>query len=114
VGTVHLFGAPIIPGSTYNIQMCDDPLLGPCSDPTIVTTGKWGDVIAAFGGGSQPNFADIAAVVDKFRNLAAAPSIARTDLVPEVPNGVANFMDISAAVGGFIGSAYPYVAGSCP
>jgi len=34
--------------------------------------------------------------------------------VPEVPNGVANFMDISAAVAGFTGFPYPFTAGSCP
>jgi len=113
VGTVHLFGTAVVPGSTYEIRMCD-AVAGPCSDPVVVTTAKWGDVVAEYGGPSQPNFADIGAIVSKFQNVAAAPSIARTDLVPEVPNGVANFMDISAAVAGFTGFPYPFTAGSCP
>jgi hypothetical protein len=114
VGTVHLFGEIVIPGSQYQIQMCDDSVLGPCSDPTEVTTGKYGDVVSVFGGISQPNFADIAAIVEKFRNLSTAPAITRTDLVPLIPNHVANFADIAAAVEGFRGFSFPDTPGSCP
>lgn len=111
--TVHLFGEIVVPESTYEIRMCES-VGGPCSMPTVVTTAKWGDITEAFGGQSQPNFADISGAVDKFKGLFTAPSTARTDLVPEVPNHVTNFADITAAVDGFKGFGYPFVPPACP
>jgi len=119
-GVLHLFGTAVVPGSTYNVRMCD-PVGADCSDPLLVATGKWGDVIRAFGGGSQPNFADINSIVQKFSNVASAPSMPRADLVgvgnpglPNTPNQVANFADISNDVNAFSGLPYPFTVPACP
>jgi len=119
-GNLHLFGTAIVPGSTYNVRMCN-PTGGNCSDPLLVATGKWGDAIRGFGGGSQPNFGDVNAIVQKFSNLASAPSMPRADLVgpgnpgsPNAPNQTANFADISADVSAFSGFQYPYTVPACP
>jgi len=119
-GALHLFGSIIVPGSTYNVRMCDTTG-GNCSDPLLVATAKWGDVIRGFGGGSQPNFGDVNAVVQKFSNLAAAPSTARSDLVgpqapgtPNTPNQATNFSDVSNDVSAFSGFPYPYTVLACP
>ena len=119
-GVLHLFGPIIVPGSTYNVRMCN-AAGGGCSAPLLVATAKWGDVIRGFGGGTQPNFGDINSVVQKFSNLASAPSMPRADLVgpqppgtQNTPNQVANFSDVSADVAAFGGFAYPYTVSACP
>ena len=119
-GPLHLFGTAIVPGSTYSVRMCDASGNN-CSAPLLVATGKWGDVIRAFGGGSQPNFADVNAIVQKFSNLVSAPSMPRADLVgpqspgtPNTPNQTANFADVSNDVAAFSGFAYPYTVPACP
>ena len=119
-GAVHLFGAPIVPGSTYEVRMCDDAGNN-CSDPLTVSTSKWGDVVAGFGGGSQPDFGDITALVDKFKQLGGAKDMTRTDLrggagpgSPNTPDHVTNFSDISADVDAFKGFTYPFTIPTCP
>jgi len=119
-GVLHLFGQAIVPGSIYNVRMCDAGG-GDCSVPLLVATAKWGDVIRPFTGGSQPNFGDVNAIVQKFGNLVSAPSMPRADLVgpgnpgvPNPPNQAANFADISADVSAFSGFAYPYAVTVCP
>jgi len=119
-GVLHLFGTAVVPGSTYHVRMCDAGGSN-CSAPLLVATGKWGDVIRGFGGGSQPNFGDINSIVQKFGNLATAPSMPRADLVgvgnpgtPNTPNQVANFADVSNDVAAFGGFPYPFTVPTCP
>jgi len=118
-GVLHLWGQAVVPGSSYNVRMCDASGSN-CSTPLRVDTGKWGDAIAPFGGGSQPSFADISAVVDKFRNLASAPDTPRVDFVgagspgqPNTPNQMASFADVSAAVDAFRTYPYPFTVPAC-
>jgi len=85
-----------------------------CSVPLLVAIGKWGDVIRAFGGGSQPNFGDVNAVVQKFSNLASAPSMPRADLVGAQPPGTSNIPNQSANLSAFSGFPYPFTVPSCP
>ncbi len=65
VDVLHVTGREIIPGATYEVRMIrQDYLNGGCgSEPLFITTGKWGDVVAPFGGVAQPNFLDISAVL---------------------------------------------------
>ncbi len=119
-GDLHLFGEPIIPGSTYEVRMCDAAGAN-CSDPLAVSTGQWGDVVSPFGGMSQPNFSDINAAVAKFQTSLTAPDTPRVDLVgpgapgtPNTPNQDTNFADISADVGAFQGAAFPFDVPACP
>ena len=114
LGLLHVYGGEVVPGSTYTIDAISE-----CTGETLgsleVTTGKWGDIVAAFGGPTQPNFADVSALVTTFQAQASAPSVTRSDLVPVVPNQVANFADISIDVAAFSGASYPFtVPGPCP
>jgi len=118
-GSLYLWGSALVPGSTYSIRQCNTS--GECSCPLFVATAKWGDVVTPFGGGAQPNFADINATVLGFQGSATAPEVPRTDQrgpgVPgtaNTPDDVANFMDINADVAAFQGSLYPYTAPACP
>jgi len=76
--------------------------------------------VAPFGGGSQPSFADIPVVVDKFRNPASAPDTPRVDFVgagspgqPSTPNQAISFADVSAAVEAFRTFPYPFTVPAC-
>jgi len=117
---LHLFGPIIIPQSTYSIRMCLADGTG-CSATRFVSTGKWSDVVWPFGGSGQPNMADVAAIVDKFRNLSSAPSTPRTDQVGtgsagsiNIPNGSTNFSDVAACVDSFGGLPFPHTVPACP
>jgi len=120
-GVVHLWGQAVVPGSTYNVRMCDAGG-GGCSDPLLVATAKWGDVLRPpHPVGAQPNFADINGIVQKFSNLASGPSMPRADIqgaggpgTPNTPNQLANFADISNDVAAFGGFPYPYAVTTCP
>jgi len=118
-GVLHVFGPPIVPGSLYNVRMCDASGTS-CSNPLLVATGKWGDVVRGFGSG-QPNFTDVSSIVQKFTQQASAPSMPRVDLVgtsgpgtPNTPNQVVNFTDVAADVNAFAGFPYPYTVPACP
>lgn len=118
-GRLQIFGEPIVPNSTYAIRQCDASGTN-CSAPLLASTGKYGDIVATFGGSGQPNFADITAAVEKFKDSGVAPDQSRTDLRgsgtatgPNVPDGVTNFLDISGAVDSFKGILFPFAAGTC-
>lgn len=108
---LHLFGAAILPGSTYEVRQCWNGGAS-CTDPVTVSTGQWGDVVAPFGGPAQPNFGDISAIVAAFTEAPGAPSLVAADLAgnggAEVPNQSIDFGDITRDVGAFKGLPYPY------
>ena len=115
---VHVFGAGVIPGATYEVQTVDtscvdlnDP--GCYSDPLTVQTGTWGDIAKPFWTveePSQPDFRDIAAAVESFTAAPGAPIKARAQLQPNVPdpNLAVDFKDIAEAVAAFVTNHYPY------
>lgn len=120
---VHLYGAEAVPLSSYELQAvergCETQLENPaCYSPSVaVATAKWGDVAAPFGGGSQPNFADIAAVVDTFRGQGGSLPKMRVQLQPNVvdPAANVNFLDISATTSAFRGLPYLFTGPlACP
>ena len=118
ISSLSVRGPDIVPGpSTYVVQWvdssCADLSNEDCfSDPVLVTTRKWGDVVAPFSGASQPNFGDISRVVDKFQDKAGALPKADTDLVGHIPDLKVNFLDINQDVQAFQGAAYPF-SGPC-
>lgn len=119
VDVVHVYGDFIVPGGTYEIQsmQCDPDIEDDFSLPLLVATGKWGDVVGPFGGGTQPNFADITAIVSTFSGTAGAPPKPSAQLQPNVPNpaGLISFADITQAVLAFQGGGYPFAGPStCP
>jgi hypothetical protein len=123
-GVVAIFGAELMPGSSYAIDLVDascwdfqDPSC--YSDPLVVQTGKWGDVMPPFDGDDpgapQPDFHDITGVIKKFLAAPDAPLKASAQLQPNVvfPNRRVSFKDVAACVSAFIGDPYPFV-GPCP
>jgi Trypsin-like peptidase domain len=116
---VHLFGPEIVPSSTYEIRAigegCDPALSWNFSAPLVLTTARWGDVIAPFQDTlatelTQPSVADIAAMLDAAAEIFGAESRLRTQLrttadqLPRAP-GVA---DITLAADAATGLAYPF------
>jgi len=126
--TINVYGSDVVPSTVlptqYEVvvvpQSCS-AFSGAYSAPLLITQAKWGDVRDPFGGASQPNFADINAIVQKFSNLPTAPTLTRVDLVgagnpgqPSTPNRTVSFADVSACVSAFGGFPYPYTAATCP
>jgi len=113
-GELHLWGAIIVPKARYAVRVCDKTGTN-CSAPLFAETGSWGNVIKPFDGSGEPNFADIAAIAEKFRNVASAPITPRTDLEPAIPNGGTSFLDVSHGADAFRGLAYPFpLPVACP
>jgi plastocyanin/glucose/arabinose dehydrogenase len=112
---VHVTGVEIYPVTGYKIQTdfgtAGSPVL---SEATPATTQLRGDVVAPFGGVGQPNFQDIGAIVNKYKNLFTAPPLHRADQVGEggtlcLPNQSINFQDINNAV-----QQYKLIPFPCP
>jgi hypothetical protein len=119
-GHLHLWGTAIVPNSVYAIRQCS-PAGTNCSAERLVATGKWGDVIRPFGGGSQPSFSDINSILLKFMQSPSSPSTPRADLSgagapgsPNTPNQSPSFADVAADVAAFSGVPYPYTVPACP
>lgn len=121
--TVAIYGGELVPGSSYEIQRADSS----CADlsdescwstPVVFETAKFGDAVAPFEGegSTQPDFADISAVVDKFLATPTAPAKALAQLHPNVPFPMRpiDFMDIADAVSAFLGSEFASIyTGPC-
>jgi len=122
IGVLNLFGPEVVPGSTYEFRFGDSDCVASgdescLSEPVLITTAKWGDVAALFGGSAQPNFGDITAVVDKFSGRPGAISAVRAKLDGNAvdPASAVDFQDISAAVSAFRGLPYPHAGPTaCP
>lgn len=113
---LYVFGEGIIPNSSYSIETLSE-CGGASGAPLSVATGNWGDIIAPFGGTTQPNFADVTAVVDSFKDFPGAPSKTRSKLIPSliVPANAVSFADINATLDAFKGGSYPFAGpAACP
>jgi len=115
-GVIAVFGAEIVPSSEYVVQradaLCPDLADEGCwSAPVTITTAKFGDVAPLFdnpGNPPQPDFGDIAAVVEKFLASEGAPLKAMAQLQPNrpFPDRAISFKDIAADVCAFLGTPY--------
>jgi hypothetical protein len=123
-GTVHVNGREIVPSSSYDVQWitvgCTEGTESSYSLPLSIATTRWADIEIPFNPPSpsvQPDLADVAAMVNKFRNLLGAPIKARALIVGEVPDplGDFSFIHISACVDAFRGAPYPHAGPvACP
>ncbi|MBI1825911.1 MAG: S8 family serine peptidase [Planctomycetes bacterium] len=127
-GVLHVTGAEIVPSSAYNVEVLPSGCQGnegscsAVSTPLILHTARWGDVATPYQTPapsplSQPDIADVAAVVDKFKTTATALSAPRVRLQPSaIDLGVPlSIGDIAANVDAFKNMAYPYAGPStCP
>lgn len=130
VGVLHVFGSAIVPSSQYSIETlalsCQGAEVGCAvvSSPIEVSTGRWGDLETPFNppsGSVQPDLGDVAALVNKFRDVPGAPIKARALLVGSDHFGNLtmlgsdlNFTQIAACVDAFRGSPYPHIIEPCP
>lgn len=135
VGLLHVRGSAIVPSSTYHVEVlaasCNGNEGAPAcqaggasvSPAVPINTSRWGDVVSPYNPPSpipEPDFADVAAMVDKFRNLPNSLIKARALMVGTDAFGtldVANdfsFTHIAACVDAFRGRAYPHEIQSCP
>lgn len=119
LGTVQMYGDVVIPSSVYTIVQVSDACEANPNDPfcfglaQTAHTGQWGDVAVPFARSdqaTQPDVADIAAIIDAFRGLVTAAPKARTHLRGPVPNPseAINFLDVDLAVDAARGMPYPY------
>jgi hypothetical protein len=116
---IHATGLEIVPSSTYEVQFldqgCDPAIESNYSPGMIVETARWGDVFPPFQDPSapnvnQPNVMDLAALVDKLKEIPGAIPRIRAELRPAmVELSIAvNVIDVSATVDGIKGMAYPF------
>ncbi len=126
LGVVHVFHEGIIPSATYTVQVIDSTcavLESNFSDPLIMTTSRWGDLVRNCvtcpcgppdGVVNIPT--DVTALLDKFRNLEPpdvtcyAPSKVRADLDRKTPNQLVDISDVTFCLDAFRGFGYPPAA----
>jgi hypothetical protein len=130
VGLLHVTGSAIVPSSVYEVEAVDQSCMGNETNCAVVTpaisfaTTRWGDVMDEYNPPAttaQPDVADIAALVSKFRSTAGAPIKARALLAGSDAFGNINSLDvdlgfthIAACVEAFRGRPYPHTISSCP
>jgi len=128
IDLLHVAGAEIVPSSEYEVQFIAEGLdinvESNYSAPVTIYTARWGDVIIPNnppGSTTQPDAADHAALVNKFRSAPGSISKPRALLagtgmgasgIPSLEVDV-GFAEISAAVDAYRGRPYPY-AGPVP
>ncbi|UCC32092.1 MAG: hypothetical protein JSU86_07385, partial [Phycisphaerales bacterium] len=125
LGTIHVYHELIIPGGTYQVQAIDQACHtvsdGVYSNPLLMTTSLWGDVVSNCitkpcgppdGVVGIPT--DVTAVLDKFKNLDGAPAKARADLEPAFPDLLVNIADVTETLDAFRGFDYPFSAPASP
>ncbi len=127
LGTVHVFHEGIVPGGIYNLQAvdasCPLEIDAAFSPPLMITTAEWGDVAGEFdqaaGAWTAPNgvvavIADVVAILDKFASRVGAPSKARADLEPALPDQTINITDVVSALNAFGGLPFPFTPNLTP
>jgi len=111
-GLIHGYGKAIVAGANYDVQIvnCDPSDEGNFTAALTIATARWGDVTVPYNPpdtSTQPDAVDIAILVDKFKGSNAI-STPRADLYPDVPDHVADGIDIAACVAAFKGFPYPF------
>ena len=116
ISLLNIYGAEIVPSSLYGVQAieigCGINSPTCYSSSLIINTSRWGDVVEPFNPPimGQPTFADISAIVNKFKNTQGAISKVRAKLSNVIVNlnTDVSFADISVDVDAFKGKGYPY------
>ena len=137
LGLLHVTGSAIVPSSTYEVETVGGQCQGneshsSCqpggfnvSAPVAIKTTRWADVAEAYNPPdptAQPNIADVASMVNKFRTGLVLPWKARVLIAG--PNAFGeittvtlttdfNFSHIAYCVDAFRGNPYPYKMGLC-
>lgn len=115
VGLLRAYGSETLPSSIYEVQVlaqgCDQGVDTDYSDPLLLYTARWGDVVANFNPPStttQPDGLDVSAMVDKWRGHPLGKAKFQIQLGPNVPNPTKRIdtVDLALAVDAFAGRAY--------
>ena len=132
LGLLHVTGSAIVPSSTYQVESLASVCAGTeasctaVSAPLTIRTTRWGDVAESYNPPAttaQPDIADVAAMVAKFRSVPNAPIKVRVLIAGNDTNGNFdtatvtndfNFTHIAACVDAFRGNPYPFTIQSCP
>jgi hypothetical protein len=120
---IGVFGAEIVPSSTYEVRSYHSSCKGSegsCSSvfgPVTMLTRRSGDAARDYNPPattSQPDGNDVGAVVNKFKKTPGSPSNRSALLQPNVPDpgGDVGANDIGGTVDAFKGAAYAY-SGPC-
>ncbi len=123
---IEVYGPEVIPDSFYRIRRydasCTDPDNPLCvfDDVGEMRTGRWGDIVSPFENdvhntsGAQPNFSDVAGLIDQLKDLPGAPSKAQCQLRDNLvdPARLIDAIDNSYVVSAFKGLAYPFAGPS--
>lgn len=134
VPLLHVTGSAIVPSSTYAVEnvaavcqgtestsICQPGSVNVSSQLEIETT-RWADVETPYSPSpGQPDFGDVAALVNKFKSAPGAPIKPRALLAGSDASGnITNinqdlgFTHISACLDAFKGVPYPHGMQSCP
>lgn len=137
VGTLHVRGSAIVPSSLYAVEHLAASCQGnegsaacqsggaSVSAPVQIATRRWGDLETPYNPPSsttQPDLADVAALVNKFRGAIGAPIKARAIIAPNNVFGTitdatmsvdVGFTHIASCVDAFRGARYPSQMGQC-
>jgi len=115
IDLLYVFGDAVVPDATYEVRVVRAacPVGDPASfsTPEYISTGAWGDVVEPKASGpaaGQPDFHDVAAIVQKFIDAPGAESLPDVDLYPAVPDQVIDFQDVAADVAAFLQGGYPF------
>jgi hypothetical protein len=122
-GLVYVVGAEVVPSSTYDIEQVAESCQGleeactAVSGRLTVNTARAGDLVANFNPphpSTQPDANDVAASVNKFKNLVGAPKKYIAQVQPNFPdlNADMSALDIATVVDGVKGFRYPF-SGPC-
>lgn len=114
VGLLHVYGAEVVPGSMYEVQVIHETCMDVLEDdsfyslPLSIPTAKWGDIIAPFNS-AQPNINDVLALVGKWLSKLE-PTKVHAQLQPNIPNpGVSvKITDVLLGVNAWLSSLYPF------
>ncbi len=118
LGTIHAFHAAVVPGGRYFLEVvddaCDANVPASFSNPQSIETSVWGDVVSRSSAGAWlpvdgvNSVWDIVAIGDKLSSLAGAPTKARTEMAPSVPDLAITAEDFVLPFGAFHGGVFPF------
>ncbi len=126
LGDVSVYHRLIVPGGVYQVDALDSS----CgvasenfSDPLVLATAAWGDVVGLFSAAdaawTAPNgvvevTADVVSVLDRFSSRPSAPSKARADVQPDTPDLKITITDVTRVLDAFSGASFPFAPGEPP